>query len=52
MSNNAEPTKNSNECNWIEDAISKKLIKYYEFDQFCNLQEIGFGGFGKQLFVR
>ncbi|CAB4379623.1 unnamed protein product [Rhizophagus irregularis] len=47
MSNNAELTKNSNGCNWIEEAISKKLIKYYEFDQFCNLQEIGFGGFGK-----
>ncbi|RGB25999.1 kinase-like domain-containing protein [Rhizophagus diaphanus] len=47
MSNNAELTIKSNECNWIEDAISKKLIKYYEFDQFCNLQEIGFGGFAK-----
>uniref|UniRef100_U9UZX6 Protein kinase domain-containing protein n=1 Tax=Rhizophagus irregularis (strain DAOM 181602 / DAOM 197198 / MUCL 43194) TaxID=747089 RepID=U9UZX6_RHIID len=47
MSNNTELTKNSNECNWIEDAISKKLIKYYEFDQFCNPQEIGFGGLGK-----
>ncbi|CAB4413990.1 unnamed protein product [Rhizophagus irregularis] len=47
MSNNAELTKNSNEYNWIEDAISKKLIKYYEFEQFCDLQEIGFGGFGK-----
>ncbi|CAB5346401.1 unnamed protein product [Rhizophagus irregularis] len=43
MSNNAELTKNSNEYNWIEDAISKKLIKYYEFEQFCDLQEIGFG---------
>ncbi|CAB4413986.1 unnamed protein product [Rhizophagus irregularis] len=47
MSNNDEPTKNSDKYNWIEDAISKKLIKYYEFEQFCNLQEIGSGGFGK-----
>ncbi|CAB4413983.1 unnamed protein product [Rhizophagus irregularis] len=49
MSNNAELTitKNSNEHNWIEEAISKKLIKYYEFDQFCNIQKIGSGGFGK-----
>jgi hypothetical protein len=47
MSNNAELINNSNECNWIEEAISKKLIKYYEFDQFYNLQEIGSGGFGR-----
>ncbi|GBC21947.2 kinase-like domain-containing protein [Rhizophagus irregularis DAOM 181602=DAOM 197198] len=49
MSSNAELTitKNSNEHNWIEEAISKKLIKYYEFDQFCNIQKIGSGGFGK-----
>ncbi|UZO05068.1 uncharacterized protein OCT59_025429 [Rhizophagus irregularis] len=47
MSNNAKLTKNSNEYNMIEDAISKKLIKYYEFEQFSDLQEIGFGGFGK-----
>ncbi|CAB5204604.1 unnamed protein product [Rhizophagus irregularis] len=43
MSNNAKLTKNSNEYNMIEDAISKKLIKYYEFEQFSDLQEIGFG---------
>ncbi|CAB5346437.1 unnamed protein product [Rhizophagus irregularis] len=48
MSNNAELVNNSNDWNkWIEEAISKKLIKYYEFDQFYNIQEIGFGGFGK-----
>ncbi|RGB40179.1 kinase-like domain-containing protein [Rhizophagus diaphanus] len=38
---------NSKGCNWIEEAISKKLIKFYEFGQFYNLQEIGSGGFGK-----
>ncbi|POG69185.1 kinase-like domain-containing protein [Rhizophagus irregularis DAOM 181602=DAOM 197198] len=47
MSNNTELINNSNECNWIEEAISKKLIKFYEFGQFYNLQEIGSGGFGK-----
>src|SRR6266496_1786162 len=47
MSNNAV-TVNSNDWNsWIEEAISKKLIKYYEFEQFYNFQEIGSGGFGK-----
>ncbi|POG65455.1 kinase-like domain-containing protein, partial [Rhizophagus irregularis DAOM 181602=DAOM 197198] len=47
MSNNTELINNSNECNWIEEAISKKLIKFYEFGQFYNIQEIGSGGFGK-----
>ncbi|CAB4414044.1 unnamed protein product [Rhizophagus irregularis] len=47
MSNNTELINNSNERNWLEEAISKKLIKFYEFDQFYNLQEIGSGGFGK-----
>uniref|UniRef100_U9UU74 non-specific serine/threonine protein kinase n=1 Tax=Rhizophagus irregularis (strain DAOM 181602 / DAOM 197198 / MUCL 43194) TaxID=747089 RepID=U9UU74_RHIID len=48
MSNNVELINNSNDwIKWIEDSISRKLIKYYEFEQFCNIQEIGFGGFGK-----
>ncbi|CAB4379635.1 unnamed protein product [Rhizophagus irregularis] len=48
MSNNAEFISNSNDWNkWIEEAISKKLIKYYEYKQFYNIQEIGSGGFGK-----
>jgi hypothetical protein len=48
MSNNAELINNLNDWNkWIEEAISRKLIKYYEFDQFYNLQNIGSGGFGK-----
>uniref|UniRef100_U9TM17 Protein kinase domain-containing protein n=1 Tax=Rhizophagus irregularis (strain DAOM 181602 / DAOM 197198 / MUCL 43194) TaxID=747089 RepID=U9TM17_RHIID len=39
---------NSNEwINWIEEAVSKKYIKYYEFEQFYNFKEIGSGGFGK-----
>ena len=49
MSNNTEikVTDNSNEWNnWIDEAISKKLIKYYEFEQFHNMQEIGSGSFG------
>ena len=40
--------ENSNEwINWIEDAISKKHIKYYEYEDFHNLQKIGSGSFGK-----
>ncbi|RIA92718.1 kinase-like domain-containing protein, partial [Glomus cerebriforme] len=38
---------NSNEwINWIENAISNRLIKYYEFENFYNIQEIGSGAFG------
>ena len=45
MSNNIE---NSNEwINWIEEAISKKHIKYYEYCHFSDIQEIGCGNFGK-----
>ncbi|RIA80646.1 hypothetical protein C1645_792131, partial [Glomus cerebriforme] len=38
----------SNEwINWIENAFFNKLIKYYEFENFYNIQEIGSGAFGK-----
>jgi serine/threonine protein kinase len=40
--------KNINEwINWIEEAINKKHIKYYEYENFKNIQEIGSGAFGK-----
>ena len=40
--------ENTNEwINWIEEAITKKHIKYYRYDHFSNIQEIGSGGFGK-----
>src|SRR5436853_2530574 len=43
-----QTTDNSNECiNWINESISKKLIKYYEYDHFYNVEEIGSGSFGK-----
>ncbi|CAB4379509.1 unnamed protein product [Rhizophagus irregularis] len=46
MSNNTE--FNSNEwIDWIEEAIIKKHIKYYDYKYFNNIQEIGSGGFGK-----
>ena len=39
---------NSNEwISWIEEAIAKKHIKYYDYNHFNNIQEIGSGGFGK-----
>src|SRR4051794_10483665 len=50
MSNNAELKSigHSNEwIDWIEEAIIKKYFKYYEYEHFSNLQEIGSGGFGK-----
>ena len=40
--------ENSNEwINWIEEAISKKHIKYYDYKHFRNVQKIGNGAFGK-----
>ncbi|CAB4395988.1 unnamed protein product [Rhizophagus irregularis] len=41
-------TKNTNEwVNWIQEAIDKEHLNYYEYNQFTNIQEIGAGGFGK-----
>jgi serine/threonine protein kinase len=43
-----QDVKNVNEwVNWIEESITKKHIKYYEYEQFHNIKEIGSGGFGK-----
>ncbi|PKK64258.1 kinase-like protein [Rhizophagus irregularis] len=50
MSNNTEHKviANSNEwINWIEESIAKGYTKYYDYKHFNNIQEIGFGGFGK-----
>ncbi|PKK62575.1 kinase-like protein [Rhizophagus irregularis] len=44
MSFNTE-TENPND--WIEEAISKRHIKLYEYKYFTGIQEIGSGGFGK-----
>ena len=38
---------NNKWINWIEEAISKRHIKHYEYEEFKNIQEIGIGGFGK-----
>ncbi len=40
-------SKMSEWINWIEEAISKRHIKCYEYERFRNIQEIGTGGFGK-----
>src|SRR6266498_5069637 len=46
-------TENENEwIDWIEEAITKKHIKYYEYDLFNNVQEIGSGAFGKVFRVK
>jgi hypothetical protein len=34
----------NNKINWVEEAISKKHIKYYDYKHFSNIQEIGFSG--------
>ena len=32
---------------WIEEAIVKEYFKFYEYEKFSNIQQIGSGGFGK-----
>src|ERR1043166_1761932 len=43
----SENSDNNKWVDWIEDGISKKHIKYYERENFSNIQEIGSGGFGR-----
>ena len=46
--NEYKAPENSNEwINWIEEAISKQHIKYYEYEYFSNFKVIGSGNFGK-----
>jgi hypothetical protein len=41
-------TENKNEwINWIEEAIDKEHMKYYEYKEFNKFQEVGTGSFGK-----
>jgi hypothetical protein len=51
MSNNTKykVTENSNEwrIDLIEEAITKNYFKYYEYENFSNIQEIGSGSSGK-----
>ena len=46
-----QDTDNLNESmNWInriEESLSNRRIKYYEYKHFSNIEEIGSGGFGK-----
>src|SRR5688572_5032334 len=40
-------TENTNEwINWLEEAIAKEYLKYYEYKNFSNIQKIGSGTFG------
>ena len=41
-------TGNTNEwINWLEEAIAKEYLKYYEYKHFSNIQEVGSGAFAK-----
>ncbi|RGB36616.1 kinase-like domain-containing protein [Rhizophagus diaphanus] len=50
MSSNTELNFNGNSnywVNWINESIANKQIKCYDYKHFNNIQEIGFGSFGK-----
>ncbi|EXX72669.1 uncharacterized protein OCT59_024352 [Rhizophagus irregularis] len=50
MSDNIEmqDTENTSESiNWIEEAIFKKHLKFYEYKKFSNFQQISVGSIGK-----
>ncbi|EXX63133.1 uncharacterized protein OCT59_023769 [Rhizophagus irregularis] len=37
----------NNESDWIEEAITKEYLRYYEYKNFSEVKKIGGGGFGK-----
>jgi hypothetical protein len=43
--NNLNESINLND--WIEESIRNKHIKYYEYEKFSNIKEIGSGGFAR-----
>ena len=47
MSDNVELDDLNEWTNWIEEAIAKNYFKYYEYEHFNNIKEIGSGSFGK-----
>jgi hypothetical protein len=50
MTNNTESKIIDNSKEWIcliEESITKKQIKYYDYKDLNNIQEIGLGSFGK-----
>ena len=46
-SSNANKTNVNEWVQWIEDSISKECISHHDYDEFQNIQQIGFGAFSK-----
>ncbi|PKK69082.1 kinase-like protein [Rhizophagus irregularis] len=47
MPDNKKMQDTENTYDWIEEAIVKEHLKYYEYKHFNNFQQIGAGNFGK-----
>ncbi|GBC22007.2 kinase-like domain-containing protein [Rhizophagus irregularis DAOM 181602=DAOM 197198] len=47
MSSNTEFGNSNDWVNWIKESTTNKQIKCYDYKHFNNIQEIGFGSFGK-----
>jgi hypothetical protein len=47
MSNIIELDNSNEMVNWFDESITNNYLKYYEYSHFYNVQEIGFGRFGK-----
>src|SRR6266496_2544646 len=39
-------SKNAEWVQWIEDGIAKDYINHHDYDEFQNIQHIGYGAFG------
>ena len=48
MEETENSSKNINEwAKWIEDGIDKEFINHYNYNEFQDIQPVGYGGFGK-----
>ncbi|GES75152.1 kinase-like domain-containing protein [Rhizophagus clarus] len=47
MSKTAEKNSNTDDIDWLENAILENYIKYFDYTEFTNKEEINNGAFGK-----
>lgn len=48
MAENSE-IKDLNYIDWLENSITEEHIKYYEYSDFTNIQQIGKGSYGNVI---
>src|SRR3954453_1963934 len=47
VGSNSKKTDTDESIQWIESGIAQEYINYHDFNEFQNIQQIGFGAYGK-----